>query len=226
MDIVKSARKSDDKDQSTRSDLFDKVESTIRHFPEIINKKIAYARNMSFPLGQYLHFFDHTQQDKAALFEQSDGLKAVYTRLSEKLGEESYIGEWYTVDQEGIDRFAKVTGDQQWIHTDPERAKTESPFKTTIAHGFLTLALIPLLTDSVSPEKSLYPEAKMVVNYGLNRVLFPFPVKAGKRIRARTRVIKLISMKRGLEVVREVRIEIENSTRPACIAETVLRLYF
>lgn len=119
-----------------------------------------------------------------------------------------------------------VTGDQQWIHTSPDRAKKESPYRTTIAHGFLTLALIPSLTDSVDPEKNIYPEARMVVNYGLNSVVFPFPIKIGKRIRARTRVTKLVPMKRGLEVVREIKIEIENISRPACIAETVVRLYF
>lgn len=224
--IVESFKKNHDKYQATRDDLIDKFGSTIRQFPGIINKKLADALNISLPLGQYLPFFDNEYQEREALLAQCEALRVVYDRLNQQLGEESYVGQWYTVDQNGIDQFANVTGDQQWIHTDPVRASKESPFKTTIAHGFLTLALLPVLTDSVDPEKNLYPEAKMMVNYGLNRVLFPFPVKAGKRIRARTRVIKLVPMKRGLEIVREVRIEIEKTKKPACIAETVLRLYF
>jgi len=225
MDIVKSIRKGQDKGHFRRADLFNKLEFTVRQFPEVINKKIADALKVIFPLSRHLHFFDDTHH-KPDFFEKSDALKTVYQRLNNQLGEESYVGEWYTVDQAVIDQFAQVTGDQQWIHTDPNRAKNESPFKTTIAHGFLTLALVPLLTGSIDPKNNLYPEARMVVNCGLNHVLFPYPVKAGKRIRARTRVIKLVPMKRGLEVVREVRIEIENSTRAACITEAVLRLYF
>lgn len=205
--------------------LVDKFGSTMRHFPELVNKKIVDF-NPLLPLGQYFTFFDYFHDEYAELLENNDVLNTVYLRLNEQLGEETFVGDWYTVEQSGIDNFAKVTGDQQWIHIDPERAKQQSPFKTTIAHGFLTLALIPLLTESVDPKKNIFPEAKMVVNYGLNRVIFPFPVKVGKRIRARARIIKLVPMKRGLEVVREITIEIENSTRSACIAETVLRLYF
>jgi len=226
MDIVKSIRKGQEKGNFRRDVLFNKLEFTVRQFPEIINKKIADAIKVTILLGRYLHFYDDTHHHKPDLFEKPDALKIVYQRLNNQLGEESYVGEWYTVDQACIDQFAQVTGDQQWIHTDPSRAKNESPFKTTIAHGFLTLALVPLLTGSTDPKNNLYPEARMVVNCGLNHVVFPYPVKAGKRIRARTRVIKLVPMKRGLEVIREVRVEIENSKRAACITEAVLRLYF
>jgi len=222
MDITKSVKKG----HFGRIDLFNKLELTIRQFPEIINKRIADVLKVTLPLSRHLHFFDNTHHHDHTLFDKSDALKTVYRRLNNRLGEESYVGEWYTVDQACIDQFAQVTGDQQWIHTDPTRAKNESPFKTTIAHGFLTLALIPLLTDSIEPKENLYPEARMVVNYGLNHVVFPSPVKSGKRIRARTRVMKIVPMKRGLEVVREVRIEIENSARAACVTEAVLRLYF
>jgi len=206
-------------------DFVDRFGSTIRHFPELVNKKLDGFHTLR-PLGQYVAFFDQHEYQQAQFLKNNDALKAVYLRLNEQLGEETFVGDWYTVDQAGIDQFGLVTGDQQWIHTDPERAKSESPFKSTIAHGFLTLALIPLLTESVDPDKNIFPEARMVVNYGLNRVLFPFPVKVGKRIRARARIIRLVPMKRGLEVVREIKIEIEDSARSACIAETVLRLYF
>lgn len=206
-------------------DLVDKFGSTLRHFPELVNKKLDDFNTM-LPLGQHVAFFDNYNDEKSTFLENNDVLKTVYLRLNEQLGEETFVGDWYTVEQSSVDQFAQLTGDQQWIHTSPDRAKKESPFRSTIAHGFLTLALIPYLTESVDPDKNIFPEAKMVVNYGLNRVLFPFPVKVGKRIRARARIIKLVPMKRGLEVVREIKIEIENSARSACIAETVLRLYF
>ncbi len=205
---------------------FDDVIDKFRQFPELVNRKLVDSTILT-TLGQYATFLDYDCDAKIALLlEKNNDLKAVYLRLNEHLGEETFVGDWYTVEQSSVDQFAQVTGDQQWIHTSPDRAKKESPYRTTIAHGFLTLALIPLLTDSVDPEKNIYPEARMVVNYGLNSVVFPFPIKIGKRIRARARVTKLVPMKRGLEVVREIKIEIENSTRPACIAETVVRLYF
>lgn len=226
MGIVESIKKNHDKYQATRGELINKLESQIRHWPNSFNKKFINTLNVPEFLESYLHFFDHEYHDQKFLLKQCEPLRKVYSRLNSQLGEESYVGEWFTLEQQCIEQFANVTGDQQWIHTDPVRASKESPFKTTIAQGFLTLALIPFLTDSVDPDKSVYPEARMVVNYGLNHVHFPFPVKVGKRIRARSRVVKLVPMKRGLEIVREVRIEIENSTRMACIAETVIRLYF
>ena len=179
------------------------------------------------PWTQYFHFFDEVEEpqpisERKAL---SDKFVALHQRLQLSLGEENFVGEWFDIDQHCIDQFAAVTGDHQWIHTDPKRAALESPFKKTIAHGFLTLSLIPHLTDTVNPEKNDYPEARLVVNYGMNKVIFPAPVRAGKRIRARTRIIDIKSMRRGLELVREVTIEIENTKRPACIAEMILRLY-
>lgn len=150
----------------------------------------------------------------------------MYQSLVKKMNTETFSGEWHLVGQECIDQFAEVTGDNQWIHTDPERAAKESPFKSTIAHGFLTLSLIPKLTNSVDLNNNPYPEAKMVINFGLNQVRFPYPIKAGTRVRASIKLINLIPMKRSIEVVNEVSIEVENSKRLACVAETVLRLYF
>ena len=221
-DIVESFKKNHVRYQSTYDDLIE----TLRQFPERVNRKLSDS-SVFMTLGQYVTFLDRDRDAKIALLlEKNDSLKTVYLRLNENLGEETFVGDWYTVEQSSVDQFAQVTGDLQWIHTSPDRAKKESPYRTTIAHGFLTLALIPLLTDSVDPESNIYPEAKMVVNYGLNSVVFPFPIKIGKRIRAHARITKLVPMKRGLEVVREIKIEIENISRPACIAETVVRLYF
>ncbi|AJQ95181.1 MaoC family dehydratase [Gynuella sunshinyii] len=146
--------------------------------------------------------------------------------INAQIGQEYFVGKWYTVEQDQIDQFASVTKDQQWIHTDPEKAKRESPFKQTIAHGFLTLSMIPYLTETVDENTPPFPDAKMCVNYGLNQVRFHFPVKPGNRIRARSRYIGVSEIRKGLEVVMEHTIDIENCRRPACVAQTVMRLYF
>jgi acyl dehydratase len=227
MRLVESIKQGQEKLESFNTEIKSRVENTLKHWPETLNKKVSDIRNMSLPWTQYFHFF-HEPDDTQTVAEEkalSERFVALRERLHMQLGEESYVGEWFTVDQACIDQFAHATGDHQWIHTDTERAVKESPFKATIAHGFLTLSLIPMLTDTVNPEKNDYPEARLVVNYGMNKVVFPAPVKAGKRIRARTRIIKIQTLRRGLELVREVKIEIENSKRAACIAELVVRLY-
>jgi len=148
----------------------------------------------------------------------------LYLELQARLGEEIHVGDWITVDQERIDAFGQVTEDMQWIHTDPERAAQESPFKASIAHGFLTLSMLPRLTDSVDPEKPQFPTAKMTVNVGLNEVRFPYPVKAGNKIRARSKLLKVTPVAKGLEIEREIKVEIEGIRRPGCIVVSVIRL--
>ncbi|HAS6191574.1 TPA: MaoC family dehydratase [Vibrio vulnificus] len=150
----------------------------------------------------------------------------VYNELSEKIGQVIHVGAWIHVDQERINQFGLVTEDMQWIHTDPERAAVESPFKTTIAHGFLTLALLPKLTDSVNPENNLFPTAKMVVNIGLNQVRFPYPVKSGNNLRASSTLTKVTPIKKGLEIEREIKVEIEGVRRPAAVVVSVIQLHF
>ena len=227
MRLVESLKQGQEKLESLNSRFKIRVESTFKNWPETLNKKVSDIRNMSLPWTQYFHFF-HEPDDIEVIADDkvpSQKFVALRQRLETQLGEESYVGEWFLLDQACIDQFAQVTGDHQWIHTDPRRSAIESPFKETIAHGFLTLSLIPLLTDTVNPEKNDYPEARLVVNYGMNKVVFPAPIRAGKRIRARTRIIQITPLRRGLELVREVRIEVENNKRPACIAELILRLY-
>ncbi len=114
----------------------------------------------------------------------------------------------------------------QWIHTDPERAEQESPFKTTIAHGFLTLSLLPKLTDSVDPDSAMFPTAKMVVNIGLNQVRFPYPVKANNQVRAVSTLTKVTPIRKGLEIEREIKVEIDGVRRPGCVAVSVIQLHF
>lgn len=152
--------------------------------------------------------------------------KALFDQLKEQIGEEIFVGEWFSVDQERINTFAEITQDMQWIHTDPQRAEQESPFKSTIAHGFLTMALLPKLTEAVDPEKPQFPTAKVTVNMGFNSVRFPYPVKVGSNIRGKCKLLSITPIKKGLEITREIKVEIEGVRRPGCVSESVIRLYF
>ncbi len=152
--------------------------------------------------------------------------QAVYNQLESKLGEVIHTGDWLLVDQNRINQFGAITEDMQWIHTDPERAQAESPFKTTIAHGFLTLSLLPKLTDSVDEDKLLFPTAKMMVNIGLNSVRFPYPIKVDSRVRAVSTLSKVTPIKKGLEIEREIKVEIEGVRRPGCVVTSVIQLHF
>jgi acyl dehydratase len=147
--------------------------------------------------------------------------------LESKVGTETHVSEWLTVTQDRINQFAEATGDHQWIHVDVERANAESPYGSTIAHGYLTLALLPYLMEAVDPDKPRYPDIKMGVNYGLNRLRFPHPVKVGSRVRTRTKLVGYEEVKgNGIQIVNQVAVEVEGAPKPACVAETLTRLYF
>jgi len=145
--------------------------------------------------------------------------------LGGQVGRETYVGEWATVDQARIDAFADATGDHQWIHVDTERAERESPYGGTIAHGYLTLSLLPTLLGS-GGARPAYPGVSRTVNYGLNRVRFPAAVRAGARVRARSTLREVKEVPGGLELVRAITVDVEGSEKPACVAESVSRLYF
>jgi acyl dehydratase len=153
-------------------------------------------------------------------------LQSVLADLKARAGKEELVGEWFTVDQERINRFADATDDHQWIHVDRERAKKESPYQDTIAHGFLTLSLVPGLTRDVRGGAAAYPGVKLGVNYGLNKVRFPAPVKVNSRIRSRARLKAVEEVPGGLQVVREITVEVEGQDKPCCVAETLARLCF
>lgn len=146
--------------------------------------------------------------------------------LESKVGTETHVGPWMTITQEMINQFASVTRDEQWIHVDPERAKAESPYGTTIAHGYFTLSLTTFLSELVNPDKPGYPGVKLAVNYGLNKVRFPHPVKVGSRIRSRTTLQSVEEVRGGLQLINLITVEIEGETKPGCVAESVSRLYF
>lgn len=151
-----------------------------------------------------------------------------FLKFTEKdIGKEIHVGPWLQIDQQRIDKFAEVTGDLQWIHIDSERAKKESPYGSTIAHGYLTLSLLPYLTESNHPDffQNNYPGMKYRVNYGLNRVRFPAPVKVGANIRARTTIKSVEEVKNGVQICYLITIEIEGEEKPACSAEFLARLY-
>jgi acyl dehydratase len=140
--------------------------------------------------------------------------------LQRRVGEELAVGDWVTVDQATIDKFADATGDHQWIHVDPVRAAA-GPFGTTIAHGYLTLSLLPRLAESALK----IDDVRMGVNYGLNRVRFPAPVPVGSRIRARLNLLGYEPIEGGAQLVMAVTMEREGGDKPVCVAETVSRRY-
>ena len=133
-------------------------------------------------------------------------------------GQEVGVSDWITITQEMIDRFADVTGDHQWIHVDPERARRETPFGSTIAHGFLTVSLLPQLSQQAMSVKG---DFKMRINYGFNRLRFVSPVKSGSRIRARFTPQNVTDN----EVTWSVTVDVEGQEKPAVVAEWLGRFY-
>jgi len=136
------------------------------------------------------------------------------------VGEELGVSEWQEIDQERINAFADATGDHQWIHIDPVRAAA-GPFKTTVAHGFLTLSMLPEMSASAFEVR----DTRMGVNYGLNRVRFPAPVPSGSRLRGRFKLLSYEPIEGGAQLVVEVTMEREGSPKPVCVAESVARRF-
>ena len=146
----------------------------------------------------------------------------VVARLSSLQGEEIGVTDWMEITQERVDAFAEATGDHQWIHVDPVRAAA-GPFGGAIAHGFLTLALTVPLAGQVGLDVG---EPKMAVNYGLEKVRFPAPAPVGGRIRARVTLLAVSEVPGGIQVNRQVTMEVEGGEKPAMVAETVSRYYY
>lgn len=142
--------------------------------------------------------------------------------LKQYLGKEIGVSEWLAITQERIAQFAEATEDSQWIHLDRERAERESPFRTTIAHGFLTLSLISRFMKDVIQVRG---GIGMAVNYGLNRVRFPSPVRAGSKIRARITLLSLKEVPGAYETTFSVTVESEGGEKPCCVAESIVRYY-
>jgi acyl dehydratase len=147
------------------------------------------------------------------VFNGADELKAA-------VGEQLGTSDWVTVEQKQIDTFAEATGDHQWIHVDAEKAK-DGPFGGTIAHGYLTLSLLPVFSAQVYKVENV----KMGINYGLNKVRFTSPVPVNSRLRGSFELLEVTEVKDALQVVNKVTVEIEGNERPACVAEWVTRVY-
>ena len=142
--------------------------------------------------------------------------------LKEFVGKELGVTEWLRITQERIQQFADATEDRQWIHVDTARAKNESPYGATIAHGFLTLSLVShFLKEAIQ----LQGGVRLAVNYGLNRVRFPAAVRAGTRIRARIGVVAVKELADSVEATYSITVESENSEKPSCVAEWIVRYY-
>jgi acyl dehydratase len=154
-------------------------------------------------------------------------IKGLMEMYQARVGSEVHVGQWLKVEQERIDAFARATGDFQWIHTDPARAAKESPYQATIAHGFLTLSLLPCLTESNTPGmfENNYPGMRLRVNYGLEKVRFPAPVICGARLRTRSVVTAVEEVSGGVQITYRITVEIEGKDKPACVAEQLFRLY-
>lgn len=145
---------------------------------------------------------------------------ASLTELQGLVGQEIGLSDWFAVDQRRIDLFADATEDHQWIHVDPVRAAA-GPFGATVAHGFLTLSLLPPLFASAFQIEG----ARMGINYGLNRVRFPAPVRVGSRLRGRFKLLACEPFEGGAQFTVQVTVEMEGSDKPACVAESVTRRY-
>ena len=149
---------------------------------------------------------------------QFDSVATVLAAVGQDLG----VTDWIMIDQPRINQFADATGDHQWIHVDPERAKT-GPFGVCVAHGYLTLSLANLFL----PQLVHYQRLKMGVNYGCDKVRFPAPVKVSSRVRGRGEVVAAEGVKGdGVQVTVRISVEIEGQDKPGCVVDTISRLYF
>jgi len=140
--------------------------------------------------------------------------------LQAEVGNDLAVSDWITVEQPRIDQFAEATGDHQWIHVDPVRAAA-GPFGAPIAHGFLTLSLLPLMGETAFA----VDDVRMGVNYGLNRVRFPNPVRVGSRLRGHFKLLSYEPLDGGAQLTVQVTMEIEGADKPACVAESVSRRF-
>ena len=146
---------------------------------------------------------------------------ATLDELKSLVGQEIAVSDWVQISQERVNQFAEATGDYQWIHLDVERCERESPFGGPIAHGYLTLSLLPMLMQN----SVRMTDVRMGVNYGLNKVRFPAPVPVGSKVRSRTTVVSVEDIPGGAQVTWLVTVEREGGDKPVCVAESISRRY-
>ncbi|AOS63338.1 MaoC family dehydratase [Actinoalloteichus hymeniacidonis] len=162
-------------------------------------------------------------EDPSAASEEAPPVRvfASLAELAGAVGEVLGPGQWQPIEQDRVDAFAEATGDRQWIHTDPQRAAA-GPFGGTVAHGYLMLSLLPMLNRSLYRVASL----RTGINYGLNKVRFPAPLRTGSAVRVTSRIDEATPLDAGsLQLVATVTVEVRDGERPCCVAQTVSRLY-
>ena len=142
--------------------------------------------------------------------------------LKRLTGQEVAVTDWFIITQEQVELFAEATGDHQWIHLDVERCRKESPYGGTVAHGFLTLSLLPMMMGTAVS----MPNSKMGVNYGLNKVRFPAPVPVGSKVRGRMTLQEVEDIEGGAQITWKVTMEREGGDKPVCVAESIVRCYW
>jgi acyl dehydratase len=147
---------------------------------------------------------------------------ASLAELKSLVGQEVAVSDWVDITQERVNLFADATDDHQWIHIDVERSRKESPYGGTVAHGFLTLSLLPMLMERTIRLSNV----RMGLNYGLNKVRFPAPVPVGSRVRARMTLLRVEDIEGGAQLTWQVTIEREGGDKPVCVAESISRRYF
>lgn len=157
---------------------------------------------------------------------EQSAAQRVMAQLQPQIGSEIHCSAWLDVSQQRIAEFAQATGDHQWIHVDTERAARESPWRSTIAHGYLTLSLYPLLRGLVDADKPMFPGVTRVINYGLDKLRFPNAVKSGSQVRAHCLLLKVEEVTGGLQLTEQYTVEIAGEAKPACVAEAIMRVYF
>lgn len=146
---------------------------------------------------------------------------ASLAELKSLIGREVAVSDWIPISQERVRLFADATGDHQWIHLDAERSRSESPYGGTVAHGFLTLSLLPMLVE----QTVRLPAVRLAVNYGLNKVRFPAPVPVGSRVRGYMTLLSVEDIVGGTQLTWRVTIECEGGDKPVCVAESIVRRY-
>ena len=206
----------------TNVDFMGRFEPQMRGLTETFNQAV----HGSFAKGLFNRLLatDEEILQESSLLDTSLPSVQLQQKLQVKVGQEIYCGDWQPLSQQVINEFSQLTGDKQWIHVDVERAQRESPFRTTIAQGYLVLSLLPSLRNFDQYTKSEFSDARLVMNCGLNAVRFLMPVKANSQLRAKARLVSARAEKNYVEVVEEVSIESGRAGRLACVAETVMRV--
>lgn len=203
--------------QLSNSELIRRFEPQVRELRESLNQSVSNSFASAW-FSKWLAVANE-ESEIVAVPEAVDLYNALITRV----GQEMHLSDWHTISQMDINAFAQVTGDNQWIHVDEVKARRESPFRSTVAHGFLLLALLPRLRDLGNCHS--YSGARYVVNTGVQQAQFQWPVKPGQSVRARTTLRKVALHRRGVDITEEMVLELRDTHRRACSVLVEFRVF-